>query len=73
MIILNKDDEYVKCSCGQQFIVSPQDVLGKYIDGKCVYIGYKCPNCESPIFTITTFDGSKIIDVDKEEKGENDD
>lgn len=73
MIILDKDDEYVKCSCGQQFIVSPQDVTGPIIVKNCFYRSYVCPNCGNLIMTINALeDGSEIIEIEKEKEDEKD-
>ena len=73
MIILNKDDEYVKCGCGQQFIASPQDIMGPVIVKNCFYRSYACPNCGNLITTINALeDGSAVIEIEKEKEDEKD-
>lgn len=73
MIVLNKDDEYIKCSCGQQFIVSPLDVSGPVIINGCYYRACACPNCGELIVTINSLgDGSEIIEIEKEKEDEKD-
>lgn len=73
MIILDKDDEYVKCSCGQQFIASLQDVTGPVIVSDCFYRSYTCPNCGTLVTTINALEGgTKIIEIEKEKEDEKD-
>lgn len=71
MIVLTKDDEYIVCGCGQQFIVSPQDMMGPVIIKNCLYKSCACPNCGNLITTITAVeDGSEIIEIEKEKNDE---
>lgn len=73
MIVLNKDDEHIKCSCGQQFIASPQDRMGLVISKNCFYTSYACPNCGNIITIINSVeDGSEIIEIEKEKDDEKD-
>ena len=65
MRILNKDEEYIECSCGAKFTITDKDVIIN-VDGLEFIKHFECPICKTPHFVIKDVSGSEIISVEKE-------
>lgn len=66
MIILDKEDEILDCSCGTRFIASPKDFKLWSTDRGLIKFT-TCPKC-STTHSVLYYGGSEVIEIEKEKK-----